>query len=107
MANQALLQDDIFQLLGLQNMPEDRKLAMLAKISDLVLKRICLRVMDELKDKNDDLKKKAEDVFTNGSDDQKFDFIQANMDFAAIMQDELIKVKEDLVGDLKAAGLAA
>lgn len=107
MSNQALLQDDIFQILGLQNMPEDRKLAMLAKISDLVLKRICLRVMDELKDKDDALKAKAEDIFTNGTDEEKLDFIQQNMDLVTLMRDEIVKVKEDLLNDLRDAGLAA
>ncbi len=105
MPNQALLQDDIFQLLGLQNIPEDRKRKMLANISDLVLKRVCLRVMEELKNKDAALKKKGEDVFKNGSDDDKFAFIQEHMDFMAILQSELVRVKQELMDDLKAAGL--
>lgn len=107
MANQALLQDDIFQLLGLQNMPEDRKLELLKKISDLVLKEVCLRVMEELKDKDDATKKQAETIFTNGTDEEKMNFIQKNMDFLKIMQEELVKIKEGLLADLKSAGLVA
>lgn len=105
MLNQALLQEDIFQLIGLQNMSEDKKLEMLQKLSDIVLKEVCLRVMEELKNKDEDAKKKGEDVFKNGSDEDKMKFIMSNMDFVKILQEELVRVKEDLVRDLKSAGL--
>ena len=105
MPNQTLLNDDIFQLLGLQHLPQDRKLPLLQKISELVLKRICLRVMDTLADKDTALKAQAEDIFTNGTEDQKLDFIQKNTDLPKLIEEELVLIKQDLINDLKAAGL--
>ncbi len=54
MTKKELLNANIIQLLGLEALPDDRKAAILDQTSDLIQRRIMLRVMDELKDEDKD-----------------------------------------------------
>ena len=48
--NPQILEKDIIELLGLDNLPEDKKAALLAKMAETVLNRISLRILDQLSD---------------------------------------------------------
>jgi len=54
MTKKELLNANIIQLLGLEALPDDRKAAILDQTSDLIQRRIMLRVMDQLKDEDKD-----------------------------------------------------
>lgn len=98
MINQQLLQQNILTVLGLQDLPEQRKIALLEKIAELVLRRITLRIANEIKEED---KAEADKVFGSGSDEDKLTFLQAKTNFTQLMTEELLKVKEELLDDLK------
>lgn len=98
MADQNILQQNILQVLGLQNLPEDQKIALLENISELVIKRIIVRVIKEIKDED---REEANKVFASGTDDEKLLFMQDKVNFTQLLTEELIKVKQELMDDMK------
>ena len=93
---QAVFNQNILSVLGLQDLPEDRKLAILEKITDLVLQRVIFRILQELKEED---KEDANKIFSSGTDTEKLAFLQSKANFAQIVYEELIKVKEELTRD--------
>lgn len=96
--NPKILEKDIISLLGLENLPENEKAALLAKMADLVFSRITTRILDILSEEDQKkfdelLKKKASQEKINeflGSRIKNLDEIQAA---------EILRFKEEVVAD--------
>lgn len=94
MLDKNLLSQNIIQLLGLATLQPDRQIALVEKITELVEKRITLRVLDELKEEDLDT---ANSLFSSGSDEEKTAFFMALPNLQQIIEEEIIKVKQELV----------
>ena len=95
-----LLNANIIELLGLQNLPRERQLTILNKMMDLIQKRITLRMLNEMNEKE---KKEAEKVFTSGTQEEQMNILNAKGNFQKLMEEEIVAVKKetvDLVGGL-------
>ncbi len=93
---QTAFNQNILTVLGLQDLPEERKMALLEKITDLVLQRVIFRILQDLKEED---KAAADKVFSSGTDTEKLAFLQSKTNFAQVVYEELIKVKEELTRD--------
>lgn len=96
-----LLQKNIFDILGLQNLSTERQAALLEKMTELVMKRLMLRAIEEIKDEDKD---EAERVFTSGTDEEKINFLKERIDFARLMEEEIVKLKEEMAGEVEKEG---
>lgn len=94
--SQDLLNVNIISALGLEALPQEEKAAMIEKMTDLLMKRVMLRVMDELSDEV--LAKMPKE---GSNPEELVSFIAENVPtYDAIMQEELVKLKGEV---LKAA----
>ena len=94
--SQDLLNMNIIQALGLEALPTEEKAAMLEKMTDLLLKRVMLRVLDELSDEQLTAMPKE-----GSNPEDLLAFVAENVpSYDAIMEEELIKLKGEV---LKAA----
>ena len=93
MAEQTLLQKNIMALLGLTGLPSDRQIALVNKMTELVEKRLMLRIIEEMKEED---KAEAERIFTSGSEEEKLKFLQTKTDFQRLLEEEVVKVKQEL-----------
>jgi len=93
MTKKDLLNANIIKLLGIEALPEDRKAAILDQVSDLIQRRIMLRVMDTLseeeKDKMLEIEKDSEAIAAFMADKVK--------NLEKIMEEEVLKVKQELL----------
>jgi len=94
MANtQDLLSTNIIQALGLEALPKEEKEAMLEKMTELLVKRIMLRVLSELSDEQ------LANMPKEGSNPEELlSFVAENVpDFNMIMDEEVIKLKSEVL----------
>lgn len=93
---QDYLTANIVEALGLQALPAEEKQVMLGKMTDLLLKRVMLRVLDELSDEQ------LASMPQEGSNPEELlKFVADNVPtYDEIMKEELTKLKEEV---LKAA----
>ena len=88
-----LLNENIIGLLGLESLPDEEKVAMLEKMSDLLQKRIALRVMDQLAE--EDQKKMAE---MEKNPQEILGFIAEKVtNFDEILKEEVVKLKQEML----------
>lgn len=94
--SQDLLQVNIIQALGLEALPLEEKQAMLEKMTDLLMKRVMLRVLDELSDEQ-----LAEMPKEGSNPEELLAFVAEKVpNYDAIMNEEVVKLKGEV---LKAA----
>ncbi|MFH1173425.1 MAG: DUF5663 domain-containing protein [bacterium] len=93
--NNELLQANIISLLGLESLPEERKIKFLEKVADLVFKQTMIRVMDKLSPA--DQTKLGQMIDANQPDQTNAFIVSKVPNFEEIMNEEIIKVKEDLM----------
>ena len=92
MKSQDLLQDNIIELLGLQTLPDERKQALVDKMTELVQKRLILRLMEQLAD--EDAKKMAE---LEQTPVEMMNFVSEKFpNLEDIVNEEIIKVKQEM-----------
>ncbi|MBT5338453.1 hypothetical protein HN858_04310 [Candidatus Falkowbacteria bacterium] len=92
MKSQDLLQDNIIELLGLQTLPDERKQALVDKMTELVQKRLILRLMEQLAD--EDAKKMAE---LEQTPVEMMNFLSEKFpNLEDIVNEEIIKVKQEM-----------
>lgn len=94
MLGQKTLEENIISLLDIQVLPDEQKLALLDKMSNLAQKRVSLRILERL-DKDE------QESFIAGVDkgDEKKvkEILDAkNIDVMAIAQEEIDKLKNEL-----------
>lgn len=95
--DQSLLHQNILQMLGLSDLPVERQQAILDMMTDLVEKRIVVRIMADM---NESEKERADDVLTNGTDDEKTQFLLGVADIKNIIADEVMNAKEELLNEI-------
>jgi hypothetical protein len=89
------LKQNIITLLGLQALPEDKRRNLVVQMAELVEKRVILRLMETLTDKQ---AMEAEKM-TN-KPDQILDFlIKSGADVPAMLREEAGRVKNEVVAD--------
>ena len=94
--SQDLLNANIIQALGLETLPTEEKDGMLEKMTDLLMKRVMLRVLDELSDEQ-----LAEMPKEGSNPEELLTFVAEKVPtYDAIMNEELVKLKGEV---LKAA----
>lgn len=92
------LKENIIKELGLESLPEERKMEILLSIGRIVQQNIILRILDELKDEKD------KDEFDKllgekGNDEQAiFEFLQSKIPkLDEIVNEEIAKFKQESV----------
>jgi hypothetical protein len=88
--------DNLIKILGLEDLPDERKVQVLEKVNQLVQQRLLIRVVDSLSEADLATFQKLLD-----GDDQSAvnDFLQTHVpQMTEWLQEELVKVKEELGG---------
>lgn len=86
--------DNLMVQMGLQQLPDDKKAALLDSMSELVEQRVLLRLMNQLSDEDG----KAFEALPKDDTETKIAFLQEHVpDVAAIMDEEIMAVRSDLV----------
>lgn len=87
------LQENIITLLGIESLPEERKAVILEMMSDLIQRRVMLRVMDVLSDEDKDKMSEIE-----ADADRAAAFIAEKVpNLEEIVKEEVLKSKQDLL----------
>ncbi|MFA6536820.1 MAG: DUF5663 domain-containing protein [Patescibacteria group bacterium] len=93
MLNKDLLSENIIALLGLESLPEEEKKALIDKMTDLVMKRVMLRLMNEMKAEDSALMSEME-----SRPEEVLAFIAEKVpNFDEIMKEEIVRVKEEML----------
>jgi len=102
MLNKEQLEENIISLLGVGTLPDDKKLALLKKMTDLIQKRASVRIFEQL---NDEDKQSFIDVTDKNDEVEIKKFLDSkNIDVLQYAKEETLKLKEelkDVVGGLK------
>jgi hypothetical protein len=88
-----LLNENIIGLLGLESLPDNEKQAMLEKMTELIQKRLMLRVMDVLSE--EDAKQMA-DVEKNPQEILAL-IAEKVPNFEDLVKEEVVKLKEEML----------
>ncbi len=100
------LPQNIFTLLGLDGLPENRKAQLLERMTTLVQKRLALRLIDSLS--QEDGRKFEELLQTHRMDDPEVaNFFQTRLpDINTLLQEEIAGVKKELLNSVAAPATA-
>jgi len=93
MITKDLLSENIIGLLGLESLPEQDKKELLDKMIDLVMKRVILRLMNEMK--AEDAQRMSE--MENNSEEILAFIAEKVPTFDEILKEEIIKVKQEML----------
>lgn len=94
MINKQMLEQNIITGLNLQALDDDKKIALIDKMSEVVQKRLTLRLIDEM---NENDKTEFEKIL-DSSPEKVSEFLQKIFpNFLDIMQEEIIKLKKELL----------
>ena len=87
-------QRNIIKILGIENLPDERKSSILNKVTELVQKRLLLRVMEIL----DEAKQKEFEQVVESKDQNKItEFLKTNApDMDKWMVEEINSIKKDM-----------
>lgn len=94
-----LLQGNIIDLLGLQNLPEDRKQQLLTQMSQVLQDRLTDRLIETMsKEQRDQFERLLN---TDPTTDQIDAFLKAAVpDYVELAMDEVVKFKKELVSEV-------
>ena len=97
MLDKKLLKQNIIESLGLSSLPEERQAALIEKLSELVEKRVTLRIIEGISE--EDARYFAENVADKG-DEEKGKFLMEKFpNFLEMVQEEIEKVKSEVLAD--------
>lgn len=97
--NSEILRKNIIVELGLQNLPEQRKIELLSKMSDLIQKRVLLRVIKSLSLKE---KEEFDDMLGRENEQEIYQFLISRVpNIDEITDDEVIRFKEEIINHVK------
>ena len=87
-------QRNIIKILGIENLPDERKISILSKVTELVQKRLLLRIMEVL----DEAKQKEFETVVDSKDQIKItEFLKTNApEIDKWMIEEINNIKKDL-----------
>ncbi len=93
MLNQDLLEENIIKLLGLETLPDERKVALVEKMTELVQKRLSLRLMQELNNEDGEEMARIEKtpIAMMNFLSEKFPNLEE------IVNEEIIKIKQEMM----------
>lgn len=87
---------NIINILGIQSLPDEKKVKLLEQISELVEKRLFLRLLNALPDQK---KKEFENLLDTENQDAVNIFLEKNApDVPQWLNEELHRIKEELAG---------
>lgn len=89
------LDDNIIAKLGLQDMPEEQRLALLDQMAELVQKRAILRVMDSLPEEAIEEANRLAD-----QPEQLLEFLGTKVDIGQLILEETERLKGELVAEI-------
>lgn len=93
-----MAQFSLIEELGLEALPEERKLDLLTRITDLLMKRLALRILSSLGEED---KKTAEDLLSAGDAERAMEFFQGRArGFDNILSEEMATLREELKREL-------
>ena len=100
MIDQKTLESNIIAELGLGSLSDEQKVALLNKMSDVIQKRLTLRVLDEMSEGD---KKEFEKILeAEAGSTQTADFLQKVFpDFLQMVQEEIERLKKELITQFK------
>ncbi len=91
------LEANIIEVLGLEALPDERKIKMVQQMANLVQKRLMLRIMEQLTEEEKDEFEKILEGEDN-IDLAVAEFIQNKVpNFDEMVKEEIVKVKKELV----------
>jgi hypothetical protein len=94
MPNELFDQQNIITILGIQNLPDEKKLAVVDKISELVQKRLLAKILGNL---SDDDRGKFLSLLENPNQDELNKFLEVSVpDFPSLLEQEVNAVKLEL-----------
>lgn len=94
MLNKNILQKNIIKELNLEMLDDGKKIALLDKMSEVIQKRMTLRVLEKLSETDQDEFEKIMDK----EPDKVSDFLQSKIpEFTEIIQEEIIKLKSEMI----------
>jgi hypothetical protein len=97
--NSDVLRKNIIVELGLQDLPQDRKLDLLGKMSDLIQKRVLLRAIKRLSVEE---KEKFDELLGKDNPLELYRFLISKVpDIDQITDEEVISFKEEVVERIK------
>ncbi|MFH1838018.1 MAG: DUF5663 domain-containing protein [Candidatus Kuenenbacteria bacterium] len=95
MFDQIILKQNLIKVLGIEDLPEERKLALIEKMTEVIQKRLLVRITEELKEED-------KDEFIKISEEKNekalIVFLQtkiSNLD--KIILEEIVKFKQELI----------
>jgi len=98
MLNKQILQQNTIDELNLQALNDDKKIALIEKMSEIVQKRLTLRLLDEMS-----LEDQGKfEAILDDSPEKASEFLQKVFpNFLEIAQEEVVKLKQELIGKFK------
>ena len=88
-----MINENIIELLGLRSLPEEKKIAMLQKMSELIQKRVILKIMENLS--SEDGEKMA--AMENNPQEMLAYIAEKFPNFEAMVKDEVVKLKQEVL----------
>lgn len=90
------LEANIIEMLGLESLPDERKIQTVEMMTNLVQKRLMLRILNQLSEEEKDEFEKV--LGGKDVDLAAVEFIKTKIpNFDAIIKEEIIKVKQELI----------
>lgn len=100
MPQDTILQNSIVEELGLQNLPEDKKEEVFAKMGDVLFKRILLETLEILNE--EDQKNFGEMIDTKKSAEEVEEFLKSKIEnYEEFIKKVTDDFKKELIADLK------
>ena len=94
MLSEDKLNENIISMLGIESLPDDRKIAMLKKMSDLLQKRIALNILKQL---GAEEKEAFVEATAEGNDDKLKEILDKHkIDMVDLIEEETVKLKDEL-----------
>ncbi len=94
MLNEDQLNENIIAALGIESLPDDKKIEMIEKMSELVQKRIVLNILKQL---DDDEKEKFVEATSNKQDEEVKEMLDKHgIDMLQVIQEETSNLKQEL-----------
>lgn len=98
MINKQILEQNIITVLNLQALDDEKKIALIDKMAEVVQKRLTLRVLDEMSEQD----KNEFEKILDSSPDNVSEFLQKVFpNFLEMVQEEVVRLKKELINRFK------
>lgn len=91
------LQENIMELLELEPLSDEQKIDLLEKMVDIVQKRVMIRIIEKLDDKQH---LEFAKILDENDNEKALDFLTQKIeDFPAILEEEIMKFKKEILSE--------